>query len=88
MAALMQIAQSLLRAGVGGAGFAAGEALLGALTPGGPTLQSQFGLAAAQKRRRRRKMFTNTDIAQFAAAEAIGGKKAAVSLMMIRAAAA
>ena len=88
MGALIAIATSLLSGGVGAAGFAAGEALIGALTPGGRTLQQQFGLAAATKRRRRRKMFTNTDIAQFAAAEAIGGKKAAVSLMMIRAASA
>ena len=38
------------------------------------------------RRRRRRPMFTSTDLAQFAAAESIGGKKAATSLMMIRAA--
>jgi len=37
-------------------------------------------------RHRRRKMFTDTDLAQFAAAEAIGGKKTAAALMMIRAA--
>jgi len=37
-------------------------------------------------RHRRRKMFTDTDLAQFAAAEAIGGKKTASALMMIRAA--
>jgi len=84
MQALIQIAAALLS----GPAFAAGEALTAALLPGGKTLQQQFGIPSALKRRRRRKMFTNTDIAQFAAAEAIGGKKAAVSLMMIRAASA
>ncbi len=45
------------------------------------------GLGAKKEHRhRRRKMFTNTDIAQFAAAESIAGKAAARSLMMIRAA--
>jgi len=38
------------------------------------------------RRRRRRKMFTDTDLAQFAAAEGIAGRKAAATLMMIRAA--
>ncbi len=85
MGALIRIAQALLAGGAGGAGFVAGEQLLGALTPGGRTLQQQFGIRGGRKARRR-KMFTNTDIAQFAAAEAIGGKKAAVNLMMIRAA--
>jgi len=85
MGALVQIAQALLGGSLGGIGFAAGEALTSALTPGGKTLQESFGIGA-RRRPRRRKMFTNTDIAQFAAAEAIGGKKAAVSLMMIRAA--
>jgi len=83
--ALIQIAQALLAGGIGAAGFGAGEALLGALRPGGPTIREGLGLDKP-RRQRRRKMFTNTDIAQFAAAEAIGGKKAAVSLMMIRAA--
>ena len=84
MQALIQIAAALLS----GPAFVAGERLAEALTPGGQTLQQAFGLPGAVKRRRRRKMFTNSDIAQFAAAEAIGGKKAAVSLMMIRAASA
>ncbi len=84
MQTLMQIAAALLA----GVAPLAGERLLSALSPGGQTLQQSFGIPGAPKRRRRRKMFTNTDIAQFAAAEAIGGKKAAVSLMMIRAAAA
>jgi len=44
------------------------------------------GNGESRRRRRRRKMFTDTDIAQFAAAEAIAGKKAAQALMMIRAA--
>ncbi len=86
MQALILVAQALLQGAVGSAGFIAGERLAQALQPGGATLQQQLGIPP--KRRRRRKMFTNTDIAQFAAAEAIGGKKAAVSLMMIRAASA
>jgi len=66
----------------GGLGGAAGSFLddipgLGFLGGGG---------GGSQRRRRRRKMFTNTDIVQFAAAEAIAGKKAAATLMMIRAA--
>jgi len=44
------------------------------------------GGGGGQRRRRRRKMFTDTDLAQFAAAEGIAGKKAAATLMMIRAA--
>lgn len=83
MGTLVLIAQELLRMGAGTGAYLAGEKLMSALTPGGTTL---LGGVAGPKRRRRRKMFTNTDIAQFAAAEAIGGKKAAVSLMMIRAA--
>ncbi len=81
MGVLIQIAQTLLAGAVGSAGFLAGEKLITALTPGGTPL-----LGGVQRRRRRRQMFTSTDLAQFAAAEAIGGKKAAVSLMMIRAA--
>ncbi len=80
MGVLIQIARELLGGVAGGAGFLAGERLISALTPGGVPL-----LGGPQRRRRRRKMFTNTDIAQFAAAEAIGGKTAAVSLMMVRA---
>lgn len=45
-----------------------------------------FGGGGRPHRHRRRKMFTDTDLAQFAAAEAIGGKKTASALMMIRAA--
>ncbi len=37
-------------------------------------------------RHRRRKMFTNTDLAQFAAASALIGKDKVAALMMIRAA--
>jgi len=67
----------------GGLGGAAGSFLddipgLGFLGGGGG--------GGGVRRRRRRKMFTNTDIVQFAAAEAIAGKKAAATLMMIRAA--
>ena len=87
MQALVQIAQALLSGAVGTGAYMAGEHLLGALS-GGQSLAKAYGLPGQTTRRRRRKMFTNTDIAQFAAAEAIGGKKAAVSLMMIRAAAA
>lgn len=86
MGALIAIARALLAGTVGGAGFAAGTQLAEALTPGGRTLQESVLGLRPRGRARRRKMFTNTDIAQFAAAEAIGGKKAAVSLMMIRAA--
>lgn len=80
MGVLIQIASTLLAGAAGSAGFLAGERLLSAISPGGQPL------LGTRRRTRRRQMFTSTDLAQFAAAEAIGGKKAAVSLMMIRAA--
>jgi len=64
---------------VGGLGaFEAGSRLFGGGDGGG-----ELGVP---RRRRRRNMFTSTDLAQFAAIEAIAGKKAVTSVMMIRAA--
>jgi len=84
MGALVALAMRLLAGGpvrAIGTGVVGGELL-------GPFLPS-FGLGGGDDkphRHRRRKMFTNTDIAQFAAAESIAGKSAARALMMIRAA--
>ncbi len=84
MGALVALAMRLLAGGpvrAIGTGVVGGELL-------GPFLPS-FGFGGdgdKPHRHRRRKMFTNTDIAQFAAAESIAGKAAARSLMMIRAA--
>jgi len=84
MGALVALAMRLLAGGpvrAIGTGVVGGELL-------GPFLPS-FGFGGDDEkkhRHRRRKMFTNTDIAQFAAAESIAGKSAARALMMIRAA--
>jgi len=89
MGALLALARSVLIGGPGRAlvtGAAAGQAVdqLDFL----PGIGALRGLLGDEKkhRHRRRKMFTDTDLAQFAAAEAIGGKKTASALMMIRAA--
>jgi len=84
MGALVALAMRLLAGGpirAIGTGVVGGELL-------GPFLPS-FGFGGGgdkPHRHRRRKMFTDTDLAQFAAAEAIGGRKTASALMMIRAA--
>lgn len=89
MGALIALARSVLIGGPGralvtgvSAGTLGGELLPGALGQ----IPGLFGGDGRPHRHRRRKMFTNTDIAQFAAAESIAGKAAARSLMMIRAA--
>lgn len=85
MTALMALA----RAALGGAGrrsFAGAGTALMAGELGGAILGGGSDPALPMRRRRRRKMFTDTDLAQFAAAEGIAGKKAASNLMMIRAA--
>ena len=89
MGALMILARQMVMGlrgvsvpAVVGAGAGAAGGLLGI-----PDFLNPFsGRGGARHRHRRRKMFTDTDIAQFAAAEAIAGKKAAQALMMIRAA--
>lgn len=91
MGALIALARSVLIGGPGRAlltGGAVGAAVGDPLEflPGIGTLRGLVGGGGGQHRHRRRKMFTNTDIAQFAAAESIAGKAAARSLMMIRAA--
>ncbi len=88
MAALLALARTVL---IGGPGRALGTGLgIGTLAddfiPGSGALRGLVGGGDKPHRHRRRKMFTNTDIAQFAAAESIAGKAAARSLMMIRAA--
>jgi len=88
MGALIALARSVL---VGGPGRALATGVgVGTLAddflPGVGTLRGLFGGDDKPHRHRRRKMFTNTDIAQFAAAESIAGKSAARALMMIRAA--
>ena len=88
MPALIALARSVLIGGPGRAllsGAAVGS-LADDFIPGIGTLRGLFGGGDKPHRHRRRKMFTNTDIAQFAAAESIAGKAAARSLMMIRAA--
>lgn len=66
-----------------GAGTVAGSVIAKVGVPGVDLLGNGEEL---KPRRRRRKMFTDTDLAQFAAAEGIAGRKAAATLMMIRAA--
>lgn len=66
-----------------GAGTAIGAGIAKVGVPGVDLLGNGEEL---KPRRRRRKMFTDTDLAQFAAAEGIAGRKAAATLMMIRAA--
>jgi len=89
MVALLALARSVL---IGGPGRALGTGLgIGTLAddfiPGIGALRGLVGGGGDKPHRhRRRKMFTDTDLAQFAAAEAIGGKKTASALMMIRAA--
>ncbi len=88
---------ALARQGITGIGFGGARRILtGPAAIGGAAGSiAGFGLPdfgfggggdGRPRRRRRRKMFTDTDLAQFAAAEAIGGKKTAAALMMIRAA--
>jgi len=89
MGALIALARTVLIGGPGRALLSgAGAATLGGeLLPGAiGQLGGLFAGDGRPHRHRRRKMFTNTDIAQFAAAESIAGKAAARSLMMIRAA--
>jgi len=89
MGALLALARAVL---IGGPGRAlATGATLGSATgidflPGIGTLRGLFAGDGKPHRHRRRKMFTDTDLAQFAAAEGIAGRKAAATLMMIRAA--
>lgn len=88
MGALMLLArQALARGGA----FARAPAFVGGAAGTAAGLIPGFGGffggdGDKPKRRRRRKMFTDTDLAQFAAAEGIAGRKAAATLMMIRAA--
>jgi len=90
MGALIALARTVLFGGAGRAALTG--ATIGSATgidflPGIGTLRGLLGGPGDKPHRhRRRKMFTNTDIAQFAAAESIAGKAAARSLMMIRAA--
>jgi len=89
MPALIALARSVLIGGPGRAlltGATAGSATGIDFLPGIGTLRGLLSGDDKPHRHRRRKMFTNTDIAQFAAAESIAGKAAARSLMMIRAA--
>lgn len=94
MSALMVMARTLLARGVpvaavrralpglarvAGAGAVAGG-VAGLIGGGGG------GIAGRPPRRRRRKMFTDTDLAQFAAAGALVSKAQVAALMMIRAA--
>ncbi len=88
MGALIALARTVLIGGPGravltGAGVGA---LADDFIPGIGALRGLIGGDDKPHRHRRRKMFTNTDIAQFAAAESIAGKSAARALMMIRAA--
>lgn len=88
MGALIALARSVLFGGPGRAlatGVGVGT-LADDFIPGIRSLRSLLGDDGKPRRHRRRKMFTNTDIAQFAAAESIAGKSAARALMMIRAA--
>jgi len=85
MTALMALARAAL-AGSGRRAFAGAGAAMMAGELGGAVLGGNGEDEDKKKRRRRRKMFTDTDLAQFAAAEGIAGKKAASNLMMIRAA--
>ncbi len=87
MGALLALARSVLIGGPGRAlatGVGVGT-LADEFIPGIGALRGLLG-DEKKHRHRRRKMFTDTDLAQFAAAEAIGGKKTASALMMIRAA--
>jgi len=90
LGALIALARSVLIGGPGRAiltGAGIGSATGIDFLPGIGTLRGLVGGdGTPSRRRRRRKMFTDTDLAQFAAAEAIGGKKTAAALMMIRAA--
>jgi len=89
MGALLALARSVLIGGPGRAlatGVGVGT-LADEFIPGIGALRGLVGSGGgAPRRRRRRKMFTDTDLAQFAAAEGIAGRKAAATLMMIRAA--
>lgn len=91
MGALVAMARAVL-AGLPTVGRAVRSPLgtgLGVGTLAGSIGVPSFGFGGGDgrpRRRRRRKMFTDTDLAQFAAAEGIAGKKAAATLMMIRAA--
>jgi len=88
MGALIALARSVLIGGPGRAllsGAAVGT-LADDFIPGIGALRGLIAGGDKKHRHRRRKMFTDTDLAQFAAAEAIGGKKTASALMMIRAA--
>lgn len=88
MGALLALARTVLIGGPGRAlvtGAGVGS-LVDDFIPGIGALRGLIAGGDKPHRHRRRKMFTNTDIAQFAAAESIAGKSAARALMMIRAA--
>lgn len=95
MGALINLARAaaarILSTGLGGpgrralVGGAAGASVLGLGIPGVDLFPGGGG-GARPRRRRRRPMFTSTDLAQLAAAEALAGKPAVKSLMMILAA--
>jgi len=88
MGALIALARSVLFGSAlrsAGTGLAIGS-VADDFIPGIGALRGLFGGEGKKHVHRRRKMFTNTDIAQFAAAESIAGKSAARALMMIRAA--
>lgn len=88
MGALMILA----RQGLGIVGRGARSVPFGLGAAGGSLLDpldflNPFGGGGGKAHRhRRRKMFTNTDLAQFAAASALIGKDKVAALMMIRAA--
>lgn len=89
MGALIALARTVLIGGPGRAlatGAAAGSATGLDFLPGIGTIRGLLSGGDKPHRHRRRKMFTDTDLAQFAAAEGIAGRKAAATLMMIRAA--
>lgn len=94
MAILAQLAAravaSIGRLAVGGPGRRAATgtlAALGAVGLGIPGVDLfPDGENGVGRRRRRRNMFTATDLAQFAVVEALAGKSAVKSVMMVRAA--
>jgi len=92
MVALIALARGLLARGISIAAGTPGRAALTAAA-GGTALGAFGGIpgvdlfpGGVKRRRRRRNMFTSTDMAQFAAVASIAGRKAAESVMMIRAA--
>jgi len=85
-----QAVARISRLALGGPGRRAATgtlAALGAVGVGIPGVDLfPDGDGAGGRRRRRRNMFTATDLAQFAVVEALAGKSAVKSVMMVRAA--